>query len=64
MSDRILQNFAIRDRFWEILRSGEFVVLRAFLLKIAAIFGTVFLRVMSAVFAQVATPTFTPNGGR
>ena len=64
VSDRVLQKCSIRNRFWEILSSSGFVILRAFLLKIAAIFGTVFLRVMSAVFAQVATPTFTPNGGR
>ena len=63
MSDSVLQNCSIRNRFWEILSSSGLVILRAFLLKIAAIFDTVFLGVTSAVFAQVATPTFTPNGG-
>src|SRR6202049_5320030 len=56
VSDIVLQNWSIRNRFWEILSSSGFVILRAFLLKIAAIFGTVSLRVTSAVFAQVATP--------
>ena len=63
VSDGILQKSPVSDRFWEILNSGEFVVLRAFLIKIAAIFGTVFVCFTSAVFAQVATPTFIPNGG-
>jgi alpha-tubulin suppressor-like RCC1 family protein len=63
VSDHILQNFSIRHCFSEILSSSEFVVLRAFVLKIAAISGIVFFGVTSAVFCQVATPTFTPNGG-
>ena len=63
VSDHILHNFSTKYRSPEILSSGEFVVLRAFLIKIAAIFGTVSVGFTSAVFAQVATPTLIPNGG-